>query len=164
MTSGSLCTLRTCYSLYWNPHSLSCRSGHVPSRAELKLTMWEYLQQRLRTSQRMTSLLNAAILYIHIIPLQIMCKLEWLYLLRTVIRMDLLCKFPTRLWWRFQKEMGAFRANIGHILHMSFLCFGLKVTNEAANVLATWLSNQMTSWCHITTWHCDGHYFITRTT
>ena len=31
--------------------------------------------------------------------------------------------------------------------------------NEAANVLVTCLSNQMTSWCDITTWHYDGHYF-----
>ena len=43
--------------------------------------------------------------------------------------------------------------------------------NEAANVLATCLSNQMTPWRHIRMWHYDivfvfknGHYFIKRTT
>ena len=42
-------------------------------------------------------------------------------------------------------------------------------TNEAANVLATCLSNHMISLRHNRTWHCDiefvyknGHYFIKR--
>ena len=49
--------------------------------------------------------------------------------------------------------------------------YNVHITNKVTNVLATCLSNQVTSSRHITTWHYDavivyrnGHYFIKRIT